>query len=64
MPLQWGFHDVYVISQDNDVNQPRKIIQSNLSGFFLWCFVKVKVYPNNLLTINGLRQNIHRVINE
>lgn len=53
-----------VISRFGDINWPPRSCDLTPLDFFLWGFVKEKVYANNPTTIPELKNNIQQVIRE
>lgn len=53
-----------VISRNGDINWPPRSCDLTPLDFFLWGYVKSKVYANNPVTIEALKNNIEAVINE
>ncbi|KOC70342.1 hypothetical protein WH47_02846 [Habropoda laboriosa] len=53
-----------VISRGGDINWPPRSCDLTPLDFFLWGFLKSKVYPNNPETIDELKDNITVAINE
>ena len=61
--LQTKFHG-RVISRRGDVNWPPRSCDLTPLDFFLWGFLKGKVYANDPQTIPELKEEIRRTINE
>ncbi|KOC69520.1 hypothetical protein WH47_05463 [Habropoda laboriosa] len=53
-----------VISRGGDINWPPRSCDLTPLDFFLWGFLKSKVYANNPKTIDELKNNIAAAINE
>ncbi|EFN79275.1 hypothetical protein EAI_06104, partial [Harpegnathos saltator] len=53
-----------VISRRGDVNSPPRSCDLTPLDFFLWGFLKGKVYANDPQTIPELKEEIRRTINE
>ncbi|CAK9827801.1 hypothetical protein ANTRET_LOCUS5451 [Anthophora retusa] len=53
-----------VISRGGDINWPPRSCDLTPLDFFLWGFLKSKVYANNPKTIDELKNNIIAAINE
>ena len=53
-----------VLSRNGDINWPPRSCDLSPLDFFLWGYVKGKVYANNPRTIQELKNNIQNVIHE
>ncbi|CAK9811660.1 Transposable element Tc3 transposase [Anthophora quadrimaculata] len=54
----------HIISRGGDINWPPRSCDLTPLDFFLWGFLKSKVYANNPKTIDELKNNITAAINE
>ncbi|KAG6798740.1 hypothetical protein HZU73_05933 [Apis mellifera caucasica] len=52
------------LSRFDDQNWPPRSCNLTLLDFFLWGYLKSKVYVNNPTTTRGLQEEIKRCINE
>ena len=61
--LKGQFGDNF-ISRNGPVNWPPKSCDLTLPDYFLWGYVRSRVYVNKTTTLEGLEVNINPVINE